>query len=252
MPAPAVPRAPKPPSGAVAAPLPPQPVAAAAPIAAQPMAQAAPAGRVPAAPVARVPVPPAAPARVAAPPPPPAVPSPVIIMDIGAHETQQAGDKATDATSKPFADSQVYMLSQHDEPTAFSVFNICCNLFMGACIGATAVLLAMFFFTDCRFVVSATQKPKETKAPTSVAPSARAGHDDMDATFTWTTDQDDLTTGDGTTMLTTRGPPPSKKKSQKSNTRKVVTRSRDHRTLTAAKAPAKKKATGRASRRASG
>lgn len=246
MPAPAVPRPQKPPSGAVAAPLPPKPVAAAAPIAGQPMVQAAPAGRVPA--------PPAAPPPVAAPPRPPAAPSPVILMDLGAPETHQAGDKATEGMSKPFAESQVYMLSQHDEPTAFSVFNICCNLFMGACIGATAVLLAMFFFTDCRFVVSGTQKPKETKAPTSAASSARAGRDDMGVTSALlpTTDQDDSDTGDGTTELTTRGPPPSKKKSQKSSTRKGVTRSRDHRTLTAAKGPAKKKTTGRASRRTSG
>lgn len=57
--------------------------------------------------------------------------------------------------SKVYSDTQVFLVEREGEdPGLFSAMNICCNLFMGACIGATAVLLAMFFFTDCRFVLS--------------------------------------------------------------------------------------------------
>lgn len=257
MPAPAVSRVQKAPSRAAVAPPPPQPVAAAAaaaPYAAAPRAYAAPVAPAPLPPPAAPLPPPAAPLPpqaaplpppayvcVAAPQPPPAPPAP-LIMEAATPEMHP--EKVTEYTermpSKPFGESQIYMLSQHDEPSAFGVFNIFCNLFMGACIGATAVLLAMYFFSDCRFIVSVqnvTHKPKSSSAATKADDNARAGHEDMGVTSALhpSTDEADLSTGDGTTNFKARWSPPSEKKTQKSSTRKEATQSRKHGTPSAAK-----------------
>ncbi|XP_054933427.2 uncharacterized protein [Dermacentor andersoni] len=77
-------------------------------------------------------------------------------------------------SSKMHSDVQVLMMEQSGdiaELGSYGAFNICCNLFMGACIGATTVLLVMFFFTDCRFVMTTKNVDKN---------KSRAGIEELD------------------------------------------------------------------------
>nr|XP_054933427.1 uncharacterized protein LOC129387836 [Dermacentor andersoni] len=70
-------------------------------------------------------------------------------------------------SSKMHSDVQVLMMEQSGdiaELGSYGAFNICCNLFMGACIGATTVLLVMFFFTDCRFVMTKNVDKNKSRA----------------------------------------------------------------------------------------
>ncbi|XP_077512519.1 uncharacterized protein LOC144123581 [Amblyomma americanum] len=122
------------------------------------VAYAAPAAHRPAAaPAAAAPVPSRPPAAVApaamarAPAPAPVAAAPVSALTYAAPSKTAPNQEM----SKMYSDTQVFLVEREgDDPGLFSALNICCNLFMGACIGATAVLLAMFFFTDCRFVLS--------------------------------------------------------------------------------------------------
>ncbi|XP_070387682.1 uncharacterized protein [Dermacentor albipictus] len=78
-------------------------------------------------------------------------------------------------SSKMHSDVQVLMVEQSGDMAelgSYGAFNICCNLFMGACIGATTVLLVMFFFTDCRFVMTKKNVDKN---------KSRAGIEELDS-----------------------------------------------------------------------
>ncbi|XP_049519108.1 uncharacterized protein LOC125943688 [Dermacentor silvarum] len=85
--------------------------------------------------------------------------------------------------SKMYSDVQVLMMEQTGDMAelgSYSFFNICCNLFMGACIGATTVLLVMFFFTDCRFVMK--KHVEKNKSRAGIEELDRATHLDLAAT----------------------------------------------------------------------
>ncbi|KAL1427853.1 hypothetical protein MTO96_003185 [Rhipicephalus appendiculatus] len=99
------------------------------------------------------------------------------VTDIGAPSALAKRSSRFADPSKMYSGMQVLLMEETDEfnePSSCSVLNVCCNLFLGACIGATTVLLIIFFFTDCRF------ESKKNVVKNNTKNKSRAGIEEWD------------------------------------------------------------------------